>query len=156
MRVLLTIIIAIFLFSCASYKAPQKHKFDNVQTYNQSYDIVWSKVIRWFSEHNTPIKTIEKVSGIITTEYNLDAGSYTNYADCGKGGFGQSIKDLTGNFNIMVEKLDDSKTKVTINCFFKSILETKSLSGSPPVNETINCNSIGTLEGEIIDYISQK
>ena len=68
--------------SCAAYKPPKTYQFDKTQTINKSFDEVWGKIIQWFGNNNSPIKTIEKASGLIATEYHLKADMIKQSVDC--------------------------------------------------------------------------
>ncbi len=152
-------LVAFFFFSCESYKPPKIYNFDHSRVIQKDFDVTWSKLIQWFGNNNTPIKTIEKASGIISTEYRLKTDAVSNAMDCGTSGFGATIKQngYTGNFNIVVEKLSENSTKVTINTFFNGLRDDLQYIDGKYVNiETkIDCNSTGYLEKEILDYISK-
>lgn len=154
--VFMVLVCSVVLFSgCANYKEPQQHIFDKSMTFNIGFDSVWTKIIKWFTDNNTPIKNIEKVSGLITTEYNLNANSSKDCADCGIEGTLQSITDRVGNFSIIVERINDNQTKVSIAIYYKAILVTPNYSSNyaPPNRTPITCESTGTLEKKIFNYI---
>ena len=112
----------------------------------------------WFALHATPVKNMDRSSGYIATEYNLTAQDCPNYCDCGQGGSGLVSKVITnpiGDFNILMKKSDDKSTKVIITASFKADLETRNAGRDNPLVsvETLNCNSTGLLEKEILAYI---
>lgn len=143
--------------SCAAYKPPKIYQFDKTQTINKSFDEVWGKIIQWFGNNNSPIKTIEKASGLIATEYHLKADMIKQSVDCGESGFGQMVQtsEIVGNFNIVVAKISENSTRVTINTFFSSIRLDANFAGGPDYRSKISCNSKGYLEKEIFDYLSK-
>ncbi len=127
------------------------------------FDAVWQTAIEWFATHNTPIKNLDKSSGLISTEYSVSIGEAARYMDCGKGSSTFSgkveISNHTGNFNVLLKKLSDNSTKVSVNVFFgcsinkykyKNILSTEYILES---STRSNCSSLGSLEREILDYI---
>ncbi len=157
---LVLLLISSTIFSgCAanSYQPPRARIIENKFTINKNYDDTWQGLVNWFASHNSPIKNIDKSSGLITTEYNLSVQDQARYLDCGilesgtltSARFGESL----GNFNILVAKIDDNSTKVTINCFFKTIINQYNLKGELAFTEKVDCNSTGVLEKEIIRTI---
>jgi uncharacterized alpha/beta hydrolase family protein len=150
------LIIILSFTSCRSYKPPIKYDFDKSAIINKSFDDVWTLLIRWFGENNTPIKTIEKQSGFISTEFNLSAENIKYAMDCGKLPITNHFVEHAGNFNVIVEKINDTITKVTINAFFHCY------SGRPTRNnkhiiegDRISCNSTGYMEKTIFEYLKQ-
>ena len=155
-KLLLSLLTLTFLVSCASYKPPDNYNFPKTRTYNLKYDYVWSKVIEWFGSKNTPIKNLDKASGFISTEYNLDVDKYDNYCDCGTYNAVMHLNDIRGNFNVIIRKISDTQTQVTINTFFKAYFkEMNAWTGQYYVSDK-KCNSIGKLEGELFTYINNK
>ncbi len=158
-KALLFISSIAILASCASYKPPKQYKFPKKQTFNLNYDVVWSRVVDWFGSRNTPIKNIDKSSGIITTEYNLGVNEYSNYCDCGKPGGLQHFEELFGNFNVVVRNksenpVSDNKTEVTVNAFFKGALYGYNVATERYVLiGKKDCNSKGVLEKKLFNYI---
>jgi hypothetical protein len=152
-------ISSIILSSCAtnSYQPPRARIIETKFTINKNYDNTWQGLVNWFASHNSPIKNIDKSSGLITTEYNLSVQDQARYLDCGvlESGTLQSARfgESFGNFNILVAKIDDNSTKVTINCFFKTIINQYNLKGELIFTEKVDCNSTGVLEKEIIRSI---
>lgn len=151
--------LAVLVLSCQGYVPPKKYNFEKTRVIEKSFDETWSKLIQWFGNNNTPIKTIDKSSGIISTEYDLRADNASSYLDCGTSGFGASVKtnDFKGNFNIVVEKVQDKSTKVTINCFFKGVRADLEYVGGKYVNvdKNIDCNTTGVLESQLFEYIAK-
>lgn len=154
MKVLIAIVLSLTMISCASYQPPKEYHFDKSKIINKSYDEVWTKVIKWFAENNTPIKTMEKVSGFIATEYQLSTNSSTDCLDCGTKGFYQIFKSYTGNFNIHLEKISDTQTKITISTFFKANIETINAISGQKSSSQIDCNSTGVLEKSLLNSLS--
>lgn len=160
MKHYLLILGVILLASCKSYVPPQNYNFSNEQEFNQTYDEVWTKIISLFSEYGVPIKTIDKASGLIATDYNLGAESLSSIMDCGTPAEDLNIykfENQTANFNIQVVRLSDQKTKVKVKTFFKSLYVRYSSQNGRWVrtgSQWLNCNSTGAFENSIFNYIS--
>lgn len=151
--VLAAVAAAITLSACSVYKPPKTYEFDKTLEFAMPFDQVWSAVVTWFAENSIPIKNIEKASGLVTTEYTLTSRT-AGFADCGKEGFGQTMKTPTGTFNVLVMKIDEGRTKVTVNVDFRVASHTTSLAGSEyDTDEVIECVSTGKLEQEIFGAI---
>jgi hypothetical protein len=156
MKIIFSICL-LLLVSCTTYHIPPKaYNFEKSKVFNKSYDEVWGKIIKWFTVKGTPIKTIDKASGIIGGDFNLNASSSIEYFDCGEaGGRGADISnDYSGNFNIIVEKFDENKVEVTVSAFFSGIMEeTNPNNKYQKLTTKIDCSSTGKLEKDILDYI---
>lgn len=91
------------------------------------YDQVWSNVIDFFAEHNIPIGTLSKESGLITANNIAISESSVSYEDKNgqivnpqawfvlpytKGVVGGRV---TCSFNVRVKKVDENKTSIQIN-----------------------------------------
>ena len=144
---------------CSGYTPPKTYTIVNELNINKPYDIIWEKLISWFTSHNTPIKNIDKESGLLTTEYSLSVSDSKKYMDCGDAGtkFGQyrKMENPKGNFNVTVKKIKDDNTQVIINVFFNTNLKVYDIDGNLTSTELINCSGKGKLEKEIFDYISK-
>jgi hypothetical protein len=165
----LSLLVPIFIIGCtgsiAEYEIPKDRIIEKERVINSSFDIVWQKTIDWFASHNTPIKTLDKSSGIIASDYDLST-TQGLYIDCGKAlhgaenGFGVEVTHLRfenqrGNFNVSVKKIDDNSTNVSINFFSQSDLNQYNNSGQQVYSQKVTCKSNGKLEKEILDSISK-
>src|SRR5208283_2209879 len=114
MNYLIVLFLSAFLLSsCASYKPPKEYQIERERIISKSFDTTWASTVEWFALHNTPIKNIDKSSGFIATDYYLSTKDFPQYCDCGEGGSGIVSKILThptGNFNILVKKIDEKST----------------------------------------------
>lgn len=160
-------LITVFVISCSApvHKTPVVHFVEKERTISKSFDTVWQSAVEWFATHNTPIKNIDKNSGLLSTEYSLSLKEAAKFMDCGMGesnfkGKVELVKP-TGNFNLLVKKADESLTKVTVNVFFscvvnkyryESLLSTEYVLES---SERTDCTSTGNLEKEILDYLAK-
>ncbi len=160
----------ILLFACSAPKpivvqntAPRIIEKERVIT--KPFDVVWQSAIVWFATHNTPIKNLDKSSGLISTEYSVPMGEARQYMSCqtSTSYYNGKIEytNYTGNFNVILKKLSDNTTKVNVNVFFGCIenryKEVIRLLGA---NETvlesstrINCSSNGSLERQILNSL---
>lgn len=151
------VFLLIFIGCAAKYQPPKTYDVVKEMTYDKSFDDVWSLAIEWFANHGTPIKNMDKSSGFIATEYSLGTGQL-NCLDCGIPGenllVAQRLDDPRGNFNILIKKIDENKVKVTINCFFKATSKVY-FDGRLTSTNSIDCNSTGLLEKEIIEFLGK-
>ena len=150
-KCILSILFILFVFCGCSYKPPQKIVFQNYTVLNNNYEETWQKLVTWFSEHNSPIKNLDKNSGLITTERNLGVDDLT-YCNCGEYAWNQHLEMITGNMNVTVKKIDSVNTKVTINIFYRCNLYTPTGNVFTPTHTpagTVDGQSTGKLETEI-------
>lgn len=153
--------------STAEYEEAKVKPIKKEQIINQSFEEVWQKVVDWLAYHNSPIKTLDKSSGFIASDYNLSVDETSKYIDCGKVISGQTnfqgtevtklrFENQKGNFNVLIKKIDDSSTKVIINFFSESELnQYDNSNGLRVYTQKVTCYSNGTLEKEIFDSISK-
>jgi uncharacterized lipoprotein len=130
---------------------------------SKPFDAVWQTSIEWFATHNTPIKNLDRASGLISTEYSVSIGDAYRYMSCASGNSTFSGKvevgNYTGNFNVLVKKLADNSTKISVNVFFGCTVNKfkyKNILSSEYVLESstrVNCTSTGLLEKEILNYL---
>jgi hypothetical protein len=152
--------------SAPEYIKPTTYTVEKDRIINKSFDVIWQSTVEWFATHNTPIKNLDKTSGLISTEYSLSMAEAAQYMDCGSGESNFSGKvelvNHTGNFNVLVKKIDENSTKVSINVFFgctinkyryESLLSTEYVLES---STKTSCISTGRLEKEILEYLSGK
>lgn len=166
-QILIISIIVFLAMSCTStarfVPVPVTKVIEKERIINKPYDAVWQSTVEWFATHNTPIKNVDKSSGLISTEYSLPMGEAARYMDCGTASSSfmgkTSLENHSGNFNVLVKKVSDNSTKININVFFgcsvnsyqyKGLLSTEYVLKS---SSRINCTSTGTLEKEVLDYI---
>jgi hypothetical protein len=157
MKIGILLIGLCLLFSCHYYQPPQIYVFDKSRTINKPFEEVWNSVIEWFAKNNTPIRNLDKSSGFIASEFNLKPNA--SHCDCGAFDDSPYFNGIFGNFNIHLKKINDKTTTITINTFYKSnndFLYTVIDSLDNEVKYfSIFCNSMGTLEKEILDYVDR-
>jgi hypothetical protein len=159
-KLLIFSFIATTLSACmASYHAPQVRKLENSRIYSASFDSTWQKLVYWFTLHNTPIKTIDRSSGLIATDYNLAMATYQSYCDCGTTGVGivsKRIESPVGNFNVVLKHIDGKRVEVKVSAFFRATLLTvNDASRQPIASESLDCMSTGKIEKDMLDFLAQ-
>jgi hypothetical protein len=77
--------IIVLSFSTSCVTAPKYHSFEKSWTMPSDYDVVWEAIIEFFAENNWPIDTLEKASGIISSEW-VGLPRKTEICDCGGSG----------------------------------------------------------------------
>ena len=163
-------VLLIFLNGCTGsspkYKEATQENIIKERIVNKSYDVVWQNVVDWFAYHNSPIKTLDKSSGLIASEYNLSVEEANRYLNCGKSIKGQvdiygfevtklKFENQIGNFNVLIKKLGEDSTKIVINFFAKSDLNQYDDDGRLVFTQKVTCYSMGTLENQIFKAISK-
>ncbi|PIX07497.1 MAG: hypothetical protein COZ76_03135 [Flavobacteriales bacterium CG_4_8_14_3_um_filter_35_10] len=160
----LIIFIAVSCSTTARFvPVPVTRVIEKERIVNKPFDVVWQSAVEWFATHNTPIKNMDKSSGLISTEYSLPLSDASRYMDCGstKSSFSgyTNLENHSGNFNVLLKKVGDNATKININVFFGCSVNTyqsKGLLSTDYVlksSSRINCTTTGTLEKEVLDYI---
>lgn len=88
----------VLLAGCTSYTPPTPPAPRDATPVSASAGHTWDAVIEIFAARNIPIRTIERVSGLIVTD-NLNVGPEgKEWADCG----GADIGPTHGTFNVLV------------------------------------------------------
>jgi hypothetical protein len=165
---ILLIILSIACVTQPVYIAPvtRNVEVEKVKTIKKPIADVWQSAVEWFATHNTPIKNIDQSSGFISTEYNLSMQDVARFVDCGIGASTEmeriTTENFIGNFNILVKKIDQKSTKVSVNAFFSGMCYRYRRENIFSQNfilvssSKINCVSTGVLEKQIFDYLSAK
>jgi hypothetical protein len=107
LKLLLPLILLAFS-GCATL--PTTTYVDRERTYNKDFETTWSKTIEMVTKENFPIKSMDKQSGIIQTDYGKDPlqDTWINKARC--------------SLNLLVSPVDESHTKVSINPYYEIYL----------------------------------
>lgn len=149
------------------YNPPKERTINKDQIIYKSYDEVWQLIVSWFATHNSPIKVIDKSSGLIATEYNLSVDLGDKYLDCGNAKIGSTdyqgneitsiqVENHKGNFNVLLKKIDNNSTSVSINFFATAkINQYSNKTGRLEMSEDVNCYTKGVLETEIFDALAR-
>lgn len=161
MKHFLFILSFIILASCSSYKPPKTYNFPTEMEFNMTYDEIWTRVISLFADAGIPIKTLDKSSGLIATETNLNAQDFATVMDCGTPASDLNVyqfENQLGNFNIQVISISPNKTKVKVRTFFKTLYVRYTRQYGQWVRTGsvwLDCNSTGAFERMIFNYLSQ-
>lgn len=154
--------------SCAQPRhiAPRvQYDVEKERVISKTFETVWQSAVEWFAMRNTPIKNIDKTSGFISTEYGLSVEEAAKYMDSG---YGESnfqghvaVVNHRGNFNVLIKKVDENSTRVSVNAFFnctvnryryENILSTNLVLESSTPQKS---DSTGALEKELLNYLSR-
>ena len=145
--------VLLFLPGCSSL--PVVHPIDPQKEYDVSFDDAWAGVLDYFTRHSIPIKTIEKVSGVVYAE-RISVGStdLDPYADCGTYGLYTPQKSTIG-LNIFVR--EDQSVVIRVNATFSLLLRSKLTLKSSIRFTTLfqewTCTSRGVLEQQILNHV---
>lgn len=144
--------------------APVVRVVEKERIINKSFDDIWGRTIELLATYNMPIKNLDKSSGFISTDYKLVTGIVSDYMYCvGASSTFTGKVELTnqgGNLNVLLKKISADSTKVTVNVFYscnankyryENLLSTNYILES---TTKIDCESTGTLEKAILDYVS--
>ena len=148
-RLALVAIIASAL--CASCAAPPvATEFEDSTTFAHSFDDVWTAAMEVFADNMWAIDTLEKDSGLITTDWlELNVRGKEIYADCGKDMAGTVNMPGYVKFNVFVKRAGPD-VMVRVNCHFKPLIETAGF------GEKKTCLSKGHLEARIFADLNEK
>jgi hypothetical protein len=105
--------LAMLLAGCLSYKTPAPPSPRDATQVNASMGRTWDAVIDLFAARNIPIRTIERVSGIIVTEQLSVGPERRSLADCGRMA-DDTIRPNWGSYNVLVRG-DSSSSSVKVN-----------------------------------------
>lgn len=144
-------------YGCATIP-PAKYDVQSSKHYQKKYDEVWEAIISSFAEANTPIKTIEKVSGIIATESmripftQKDMGKYESYyCDCGAPGGLNVYRAMRGQYNVFAKRISEERTTVQINTIFEA-----SMWIGKDFLDWVYCSSKGLAEAKLLNSIESR
>jgi hypothetical protein len=132
------------IVSACTWQPPQTYPAPAPVSIPASFGRVWDAVVDHFAEHNVPIKTIERASGIIATDaMAVPLSLSTQYADCGSDALiGPYTADLA-SYSIRVQG-DSSATTVRV---------TMSITSRGPAG---TCSSKGQYEKELVADIQHR
>ena len=110
-----------------------------------SFDDAWAGVLDYFTRHSIPIKTIEKVSGVVYAErISVGSADLDPFADCGTYGLYTPQKSTIG-LNVFVR--EDQPIVIRVNATFSLLLRFDTLF------QEWTCSSRGVLEQQILDHV---
>ena len=152
MKYLTVTCLSIILLGCATGKViiPE---IQNDFKINAEYDDVWSAVIETLAEMSAPIKSIEKESGLVTTDFVNFFSGYNQSAELDriaeKPNYGILASWSRGRykFNVFVRAKDDGQTAVKITTHieaYENIIN----------DDWFVCHSKGVIENELFESIT--
>lgn len=158
MRKFLIVFAVIFAVASCTTIPPAKTVFEPAQTYQTSFDDVWEAVVESFAETNTPIKNIDKNSGLIVAEMmavpHVDGGPgegiTSDFCDCGTPPGLMRQTGLVGNFNVFVRTLKDGQVQVRVNSRFVTRIL------AAPALPAIECESKGFFEERFLRRLADR
>ena len=134
------------VFACATscVTAPKYHSFKKSWKMSSGFDQVWGAAIELFAEKGWEISTLEKDSGIISSEW-IGVATGSDVCDCGGSGIA-SARNRQGKLNIYIKRGIDGAT-VIVNTSFR---EYRSFDNNAWWQE---CTSTGNLEARVHEEI---
>lgn len=146
---------SILLSGCVAMQGNLKgpdQPLPNEYVIEASFDKVWGAIMERATEKSWPIKTIDKASGVVATDFVLLSQGISSYR---LREVAYEPKTLLGTWegarqtlNIFVSKLDENKTRVKIRCHFEGF-------ESNVDNQWIEWESNGTTEKALAESIGR-
>jgi hypothetical protein len=148
-RFFCTGLVCLALAACAT--APVARQIQNSFPIDQPFEKVWQAVIETFADLSLPILNMEKVSGLIVTDWISFQGQKdeSGYCSCGKAGFPFGEMSREGKFNLYVKKVADV-CEIKLNSTFEVIFAYQEQ------RTRRACVSTGKLEKEIYELVLSK
>jgi hypothetical protein len=154
-------LLASILVSCATewkWRA-EKPDISNYQTIvvNKDYDTTWRRLIQGLAQYNIPLKSIEKDSGLITSEDMFDVDSSwfaTVHMDWSNVHRVRPMK-YRGTLRLTLQEIGSNSTQVNVNFFgeFESIADYDMFKNHYILRKPAHSN--GRLEQVVAAYLNQ-
>jgi hypothetical protein len=166
---MLILIPNLFLVSCSAPQqavttTPVEIIIEKERVINKPFETIWLSTIELLATYNMPIKNLDKSSGFIASDYKFVTSNPGQYMLCtgANSTFSGKVELVNhgGNLNILIKKISEDSTKITINCFWSCVANKyryASLFSTDYVLESSNrqdCNTSGNLEKAFLDYLS--
>ncbi|MEO8703929.1 MAG: hypothetical protein ABI867_28020 [Kofleriaceae bacterium] len=132
----------------SSGRQPSTHAVKSTTTFPSSYDATWTALIDVFAERGWQIATLEKTSGLITTNWMELKDEAKLYADCGSPPLA-SVPRIQIRFNVRLKEAAGGAS-VSVNSFFRRF--DSNTDTDPP----IDCESTGAVEKLVHADISRR
>lgn len=159
---------SVLFLGCSTPKAvvtaPVELIIEKERIINKPFETVWQSTIELLATYNMPIKNLDRASGFIASDYKLVTSDYRQYMICegASSTFSGKVElaNPGGNLNILIKKISEESTKVTINCFwgcvanryrYASLISTEYVFVS---SDRQDCRTSGNLEKAFLDYLS--
>ena len=122
-----------------------RHNINRVWETNYDFDSLWDGVISFFAGNNIPIKTLEKDSGIIISEWIVLSREDGRDLDCGQPGIAMAYEKY-GKFTITIRPAG-SQRQILVNSQYQQrrVWDRRDFYAT--------CYSKGTLEHKIKEFI---
>ena len=152
MRCVVVCVATLFLLGCA-VAPPKEFQVNPVVTIPGDFDAVWPAVVEYFATTNLPIKTIEKDSGLIVTEW-FDASEKPGWGkedktlcDCGLAPKIVALQWNRGKFSVFVKQTSAGEIALRVTCAYQQ------LRTFLDEYRVVNCNSTGYVESQLHQYV---
>lgn len=151
-KILLSLWI-IILSACALATVPKPESFERKQIFPFPFAKTWASTVEVMADGEWPVESIEKDSGLITTEFvNTGSDVGNKYTDCPLGPRGVTgFSQRRGKLSILVKSISENDTSVRINTHFEAFKGGGSLLGGEA--GWMLCNSTGLVEMDIFNKI---
>jgi len=146
----ITIMLLALLTACASYYPPTRGVAlapRAATLVNETFDRTWQETVTDIAQRNIPIATIDKDSGLITSERISLLSADAAWADCGREGDYLLPADYA-RFNVVVRDIAPGQSSVQITASFDS-------DHGPPLYGVVRCISRGVWESDAEAAIRQ-
>ncbi len=146
MRWLLTAVVLVASTACAG--APVARDFDDLADYRAvSFTEAWDIVVDMSGDLNWVIDTMDRNSGMITTEWTSNDDD--SYRDCGSPGFRATDSDHAGRFDVAVRETDNG-VSIRVTTSWRVIRN------SANSISVVECLSTGLLERALHDEVRRR
>lgn len=133
--------------ACTMGTPPQTYPMPEPASAPTSVGRLWDTVVDFLTTSSTPIKTIDRASGVIVTEpMAINDAQGQKYADCGKGGLGTSWIANRVSYNVRALG-DSSRSTLRLTASFRQV---------GPGAGLFECTSKGVLESEIASALVER
>ena len=150
-------LLIIVLASCQSIAAPAAkiHYPDKSMTFKMSYDSIWDRIINWCAVNKIDVKCVDKSSGLINAEFDLNDIKDDKYSDYIDIDGMHSINNCVVNIYILIKpKNNNTEVDIISHCEGTQIAKRYFGKQVQTNNIKVNCQSTGKLEKEIFDFIN--
>lgn len=148
MKKLNPLFLAVILFSCTMPPQEAREPIKDSEVFNSPFNKVWAGIVSTIAEMSLPIQSIEKESGLITTQFITDKSGW------------EPVKNLAYNptvllgtwtgcrytYSIFVNTLSENQTKVKVNTHIEGF-------ESNVTKDWHVCQSKGILEDQFFNML---
>lgn len=142
----LLLVSGVGLALLASASAPKQHAVERARQVEAPFEAVWTNLVEVFAAYNWPIKTMDKNSGLVATDWMV-LESDSPYVDCGGSGI-TSVVTTQVRFNVFVRASE--ATRVTVNASFRQLRTFDAMT------KWVTCNSTGRVEALIHSEVAAR